>query len=302
MIVIGIGNNELEEVKKLFNPKSQFSSKGCEKSRNNIYFLSMKDCNYNSEILKNKCLKVLPMQIVEYYKINKTTPDNIREKNLDNIKASFKFIDTKNSLINNEPNDSAPPIYMEAPVPYMGASSYVDDPNNNIFNADKKNNYNNINLENKDNFVNNNIINSEKNNNDNNNELYEKPHLNINKDDKNIINNSNNYINGPIIMGQEKNDINMYKQNPYVQEKEKKYAETPDGNQNYKNNGYMSNPYIQIKKDNIINNNINNNHFFNNNINNNNYNNNYINNKSKIYNEHQKEKKIIKRAKNQIII
>ena len=41
----------------------------------------MKDCNYNSDILKNKCLKDLLMQIVEYYKINKTTPDNIRENN-----------------------------------------------------------------------------------------------------------------------------------------------------------------------------------------------------------------------------
>ena len=67
-------------------------------------------------------------------------------------------------------------------------------------------------------------------------------------DDKNNINQSNNYINGPFGRGKEKNDINIYRQNPYVQEREKKYAETPDGNQNYKNNGYMSNPYIQVKK------------------------------------------------------
>ena len=84
----------------------------------------MKDCNYNSDILKNKCLKDLPMQIVEYYKINKITPDNIRENNLDNIKQIFKFIDNKNSLYANEPDDSAQPIYMEAPIPYMGESSY----------------------------------------------------------------------------------------------------------------------------------------------------------------------------------
>ena len=72
----------------------------------------MKDCNYNIEILKNKCLKVLPMQIVEYYKINKA--------NADNIKENFKFIDTKISLYNNELVESSPPIYMEASVPYMG--------------------------------------------------------------------------------------------------------------------------------------------------------------------------------------
>ena len=285
LIVIGIGNNELEEVKKLFNPKLQFSSKGCEKSRNNIHFISMKDCNYNSDILKNKCLKDLPMQIVEYYKINKTTPDNIRENNLDNIKQSFKFIDNKNSLYENEPDDSAPPIYIDASVPpsYIGENSYINNPrNNNISNINNKNDNNISNVRNKNDSNN---INLKKNDeNDNNNVLYEKPHLNINMDDKNNINQSNNYINGPFGKGKEKNDNIMYRQNPYVQEREKKYAETPDGNQNHKNNEYMSNPYIQVKKDTIINNNINSNDNY---FNNNNYINNNINNNSndKIYNE-----------------
>ena len=40
-------------------------------------------------------------------------------------------------------------------------------------------------------------------------------------DDKNNINQSNNNINGPFGREKEKNDINIYRQNPYVQEREK---------------------------------------------------------------------------------
>ena len=48
-----------------------------------------KDEVYN-EILKNRCLKEIPKQVVEFYKINKTSPDNIRENKLENIHKSFK--------------------------------------------------------------------------------------------------------------------------------------------------------------------------------------------------------------------
>ena len=61
VIIIGIGNNELEDVKKLFMPKIKFSSKDIEKFRTNVNFFSLKDCNFNNDILKNKCLKDIPM-------------------------------------------------------------------------------------------------------------------------------------------------------------------------------------------------------------------------------------------------
>ena len=104
----------------------------------------------------------------------------------------------------------------EAPIPYMGESSYI---NNNISIVNNKNENNISNIGNKND---NNNINLKKNDdNDNNNELCEKPHFNINMDDKNNINQSNNYINGPFGRGKEKNDINIYRQNPYDQEREK---------------------------------------------------------------------------------
>jgi len=111
VIVVGIGDKEFKEIKHLVSKNRKFSSEGIERARNNVYFVSMKACNFNNEILKNKCLKEIPKQVVEFYKINKTTPDDIKENKLENINKSIKkslnIINVQNNnkeIINDDNN------------------------------------------------------------------------------------------------------------------------------------------------------------------------------------------------------
>ena len=237
-VIIGIGNTELEDFKKAIMSKNRLSSKDLEKLRNNISFISMKDCNFNNDILKNKCLKDIPIQIVEYYKINKATPDNIREKKLDNIKQSFKALDNKNSLYEESEFDVAPPpSFLEINQQENNKNKINNEFNNDINN---NNNINNINI------INNNSIS------DNNIKKEKQQSAPIN-DFKSEVKNSNNYINGT--PGEDAKNNNYIKgPNPYSvdsQKKEKKYAETPSGNEKPKNKEYINNPYASKQKNNI---------------------------------------------------
>ena len=58
----------------------------------------MENCNYNNEILKSKCLREIPEQVLEFYRYNKTSPEDIKKQNLDNIKNSMKEFDPDNSM------------------------------------------------------------------------------------------------------------------------------------------------------------------------------------------------------------
>ena len=266
MIIIGIGDKEFDEIKSIFSKKHKFSSNDMERCRNNIYFLTMKDCNFLNDILKNKCLKEIPKQIPEFYVNSVTTPDDIKSKNMENIKNSFRILESKTSIYVDNTNECAPPSLLEI----SGQGNIINNNNenenkfNNIqsnenesnkqFNEDKKNNINvnnfdinnnHKNNENIDNFNINNIINDKKN--ENNNVFYEKPRYNGNTNINYNINNTNNNM----------NNIN---------------------NINNLNNNNINN----LNNDNIINNNLNNNNIINNNLNNNNIinnnlNNNYIN-------------------------
>ena len=235
VVVIGIGNNEFEDIKKLFSNKNKISSKGMERLRNNIHFISMKDCNFNNDILKNKCLKDIPKQMVQYYSINNTTPKNIKEQNLDNIKNSFKVLDTNNSLYEIE--DCAPPSLMDIQQSdNKNINNEVNDSNNNINNKDS--------IDIKSNISKNNINEEKKNN-----VLYEKPgyinnntNLYENLEYKNINNNDNDYKKS----GQDIKYSNIY------------INATPGKDENMKINNYMKNPYQKENK-NINNININNN-------------------------------------------
>ena len=125
IIIIGIGNKELDGVKEIINPRIKYSSKDIERYRNNIYFISMKECNFNNDILKNKCLKDLPKQLVEYYSLSKTSPENVRENNFDSIKESINKIFNKNSLYGE---------FEDCPAPGLS----IQEPNINIIEEDKK--------------------------------------------------------------------------------------------------------------------------------------------------------------------
>ena len=138
VVIIGIGNRELDDVKKLINHKNKYSSKGMERLRNNIYFISMKECNFNNEMLKNKCLKELPKQLVEYYSLTKSSPDKIRENNFESIRKSFNILNINNKSLYADNED--------CPAPGL---SIQESENNNIEEDKKDNNpKNNINLAN----------------------------------------------------------------------------------------------------------------------------------------------------------
>ena len=206
VVIIGIGNSEFDDIKKLFSHKNKISSKGIEKLRNNSYFITMKDCDLNNDILKNKCLKDIPKQIVQYYSINKTTPNNVKEKNLDNI----------------EVNASPPPSILD--IKQSENNINIEDNNNN-------NNNNNNKIKNDNNDDNNNISNE---GNNNNNYLYERPghinYYNINNDNDNYyqknkeIYKSNIYINSTPGKDEDiKSNNNNDRKNPYQKEENKNY-------------------------------------------------------------------------------
>ena len=116
IVIIGIGDNDndLKNIQHLFNNKRSHSN-GMERLKNNIFFVSMKECNNDANLLKNICLKEVPKQMVEFYNILKTTPNDIRNKNLNNIKNSLNILDF-GSLCENI--DSAPSI--------LSSSKYIN--------------------------------------------------------------------------------------------------------------------------------------------------------------------------------
>ena len=98
-ILIGDKNDEEKSsIKFLFSNKRKISSNYIERIRNNVSFFTMENCNYNNEILKSKCLREIPEQVLEFYRYNKTSPEDIKKQNLDNIKNSMKEFDPDNSM------------------------------------------------------------------------------------------------------------------------------------------------------------------------------------------------------------
>ena len=80
LVIILMGEKSEEEknsIRQYFSNKIQVSKKGITRSRNNASFYSMKACNFNNDILKNKCLREIPDQVLEYFKLNKRTPMDI---------------------------------------------------------------------------------------------------------------------------------------------------------------------------------------------------------------------------------
>ena len=111
-VIIGIGENE-----KQFNYLKQLCKenkikKGIKPLRNNTFFISMKECEYKSDIIKNKCLKKIPEQICEFYELSKITLNDIKKLMIDN-RNSIKVFETYNSIMQQldfiEKNDNPAP-------------------------------------------------------------------------------------------------------------------------------------------------------------------------------------------------
>ena len=266
VVIIGIGDKDFTEIINMSKLKHE-SSKGVEKRRNNIYFISMKNYNFNIDMLKNRCLKEIPNQLVEYYNGNATTPDNIRENNTENLKHSYVIVENINSIVND---GDAPPSFLDVKknsdlennnsnnsnnktntntfsdnysIGYTNNTSTIKgDIAKNDFSNDIIQNDNNQNYINNDNNINININNENEN-------MYQKPHFNE-------IKKSNYYINGtPGNEEVKKNIINPFHKKK--EEDEKKFWETPSDNViNNKNKEIMENPFVKDKKNNNKNKNI----------------------------------------------
>ena len=142
-VVIGIGNDE----NKFINMKNLCDIKKILRGnlvRDNTFFVSMKECEYKSDVIKNKCLKKIPGQICEFYERNNISLNEIKNLSQDN-KNSIKIFDTYNSLI--IPPESKEKNYYPAPssgIDNIQQQNVIHDeePKNEITPEDDKNNIN----------------------------------------------------------------------------------------------------------------------------------------------------------------
>ena len=88
VVIIGVGEEKKFEEMKVINNLPQSSSKGMDKLRNNGQFIYV---DQNETITSKKYLRELAKQIVEYYNLNNSSPEKIKQNNIKNIKESFNM-------------------------------------------------------------------------------------------------------------------------------------------------------------------------------------------------------------------
>ena len=90
IFIIGVGKNDFSFTKKKFEEKHKYSSKGMEKFRDNLFFISLID-DFSNDIEKliSWCLIELYNQIITFYNLIKFSPKNMQEDNMENINKSF---------------------------------------------------------------------------------------------------------------------------------------------------------------------------------------------------------------------
>ena len=66
-----------------------------EKIRNNVLFTSLRD-NFSNDAEKmvSWCIKEVSKQMIEYYSFNNTSPEQIQQNNLKDLKKSFNIFNT----------------------------------------------------------------------------------------------------------------------------------------------------------------------------------------------------------------
>ena len=268
IVVILIGDksdDEIKEIRTIFSNKHKMSSNSIERTRNNISFFTMKSCNFNNEILKNKCLREIPEQALNYYQNNLASPEDIRKQNLDKLRESYKVFDPKLSLYEDE--GSAPSIEdIKIKIGDHKTQVISKKVNKLVDNAIKENKEQNLNKKglvntpgySDTNDINNNINNINIINNQfENNQMINE--ININNDSKNNIKkplknpfSKNQYVNtpNPAVQNTENININKNIKNPFCQ---KQYINTPNPDkQNNENiNKKIKNPFSQKQNDKI---------------------------------------------------
>ena len=154
IFVIGIGKNDFSQIQKIIGSNHKYSSLGMEKMRNNILFTSLIDDFSNSdEKLISWCIKELTKQIISFYKLTKTSPENIYQKELKGIKDSFalynesvaieKSVLSDSQNIKKSINDLNKKIENMSIDIFNNNNQYINNISNNKINNDETNNKNN---------------------------------------------------------------------------------------------------------------------------------------------------------------
>ena len=91
IFIIGVGKNDFTKMK-MVGKDHKCSSLGMEKMRNNVLFASLiDDFSNDDEKLISWCIKELSKQIINFYDLIKSSPENIHHNNLSNIEKSFNL-------------------------------------------------------------------------------------------------------------------------------------------------------------------------------------------------------------------
>ena len=158
IFVIGIGKNDFSQIQKVIGSNHKYSSLGMEKMRNNILFTSLIDDFSNSdEKLISWCIKELTKQIINFYELTKTSPENIYQEELKGIKDSFslynesvaieKSVLSDSQNVKKSINDLNKKIQNMSIDLFNNNNQYMNNISNNIINNDEINNKNNNALE-----------------------------------------------------------------------------------------------------------------------------------------------------------
>ena len=255
IVTIFVGDkpdDEIKDLKHIFSNKKKMSSNLIERTRNNVSFFSMKNCNFNNDILKNKCLRDIPEHLLDYYKFNNTSPKDVKEKNLDKIRSSYKEFDPQLSMFQDE-----------FCAPSIGEQRFKID--------ESKTQFINKNV----NKIENNLIkDNNKNKNPNNKEYFNTPgapgnnemdkkyinEINLNVSGNDIINNNNKIVKNPFQKEKKKDKENIVfeKPNQYINEiKMENYAKPGQYVNNLDPEKYINTPdpekYVNTPDPNKIN-------------------------------------------------
>ena len=107
IIIICEGKNDFNKMDELYGNKIKRSSSGMDKARNNIRCINLSnDFNDNSDKMIEWCLREISQQIIEYYKLNKCTPEQIKlnkknsvKESVDKYKSSIWLYESRISII-----------------------------------------------------------------------------------------------------------------------------------------------------------------------------------------------------------
>jgi hypothetical protein len=106
IIIIGIGQNNFDKMKNIFDSVPINSRVRKKKFRKNVIFVSsIAEKLENSQIMTEWCLKEIEKQAMQYYELLKIKPENIQLNDYDIIRNSFSLFKSNPYIIEEENDD-----------------------------------------------------------------------------------------------------------------------------------------------------------------------------------------------------